>query len=64
MKTPEVRVDGVVTASTPISITVTPGPDSMDAKPAGTLTAVVLQGSGLENWKAVVGDRLTIRING
>lgn len=61
MNSPEIRLHGRVTASTPVAVTITPGPDSMHTKPGGTITAIVVQGTGLDNWKAVVGEPIAVK---
>jgi hypothetical protein len=62
MKTPEIRVYGRVTASNPTAITITPGPDSMDDTAGARLTSIVVNGAGVDNWKALVGEVVAVKI--
>jgi hypothetical protein len=62
MKTPELRIQGTLTAGTATALTITPSVDSMDNKPGGTITTVVVNGTGLTGAGVAVGDRLEVRI--
>jgi hypothetical protein len=62
MKMPQVLLQGKVTAASATAVTVTPGTDTWDAKGAGTITTVVINGTGLTGF--AVGNWITIRVNG
>lgn len=60
MVTPGVRIVGKVTAASATAVTITPGVDTMDRGGVGSLTTVVLNGTGLTGFR--VGEPLAVRV--
>ena len=62
MKTPQITVQGKVTAASATAVTVTPGVSTWDVNAGGKLNTVVLNGTGLVGY--AVGDPITVTVSG